>query len=64
MQTIETTYDPSVDGSVATGNVTVTGTDKEVQSLLNEVDKLKDKEIESSFICGIGLGMKCIMGDG
>lgn len=52
MKTIETTYDPSIDGSVATGIVTVTGTDTEVQSLLNEVDKLKDKEIESSFIIG------------
>ena len=50
MKTIETTYEPSKDGNVAIGAVTLTGTDKEVQDILNKIGELKDTAVSTNYI--------------
>jgi hypothetical protein len=50
MKTIETTFEPNKDGNVAIGVVTLTGTDKEVQDILNKIGELKDTSVSTNYI--------------
>ena len=54
MKTVETTFTPSEksDNGVAEGTIAITGTDKEVQSMLKKVNEVKDTTISDMFVVG------------
>ena len=54
MKTVETTFTPSYksDNGVAEGAIAITGTDKEVQSMLKKVNEVKDDVITDTFVIG------------
>lgn len=52
MRIVETTFDPSKNDKPATGTVELSGTDDEVQNMLNEVQNIADDYIEADYIVG------------
>jgi len=52
MKTIETTFEPSKDGNVATGRIELCGTDKEIQSMLNSIRTVIEQCASDEYVVG------------